>query len=104
MAHVVSLHRYPVKGFEGETLDSVSLVCGAGVPGDRVVGITRGGIAKGSAPFHQLTTNPSLVHYRPGRQLTALTLHERTADARPDLFSDPARLRELFGEQKTWGL
>ncbi|GAB7529178.1 hypothetical protein PS3A_15870 [Pseudomonas sp. 3A(2025)] len=82
MGHVVSLYRYPVKGFHGEALDSVSLTCGQGVPGDRVAGISRGPVAKNAAPFYQLTTHENLVHYRSS-----------------DLLSDPARLREVFGEQ-----
>lgn len=99
MSHVVSLHRYPIKGFQGETLSNVSLVYGEGVPGDRVAGITRGGVAKGAAPFHQLTTNESLVHYRPGENAGTLTLHERKPGANSDLLSDAVRLREIFGEQ-----
>lgn len=46
MSQVVSLYRYPIKGFEGEALDSVSLSSGKGVPDDRVAGIARDGVAK----------------------------------------------------------
>ena len=98
MARVLSLHRYPIKGFEGEILDSVSLVCGEGVPGDRITAITRAG-AVGAAPFQQLTTNENLVHFVPGRCEGGLTLHERGPGASDDLLSNAARLREHFGEQ-----
>lgn len=97
MAHVVSLFRYPIKGFEGESLDRVSLACGQGIPGDRVVGITRSGAPEGAAPFQQLTTNPGLVHFVPGRREGSATLHERRAASASDLLSDPERLAERFG-------
>lgn len=97
MAHVVSLFRYPIKGFEGESLDRVSLVCGQGIPGDRVVGITRSGAPEGAAPFQQLTTNPGLVHFVPGRREGSATLHERKAVSGGDLLTNPERLAERFG-------
>lgn len=99
MAHVVALYRYPIKGFQGETLDCVPLVCGQGVPGDRAAGITRGAVARNAAPFHQLTTNEHLVHFRPGAAAGTLTLHERTPGTGRDLLSDERHLREFFGEQ-----
>lgn len=99
MGHVVSLHRYPIKGFQGETLDRVTLTCGAGVPGDRVAGISRGPVARNAAPFYQLTTHESLVHFRSGTHGGALTLHARASGDSGDLLSDPARLREAFGAQ-----
>lgn len=99
MGQVVSLYRYPIKGFQGEALASVSLSCGQGVPGDRVVGITRGGPAEQAAPFQQLTTNEGLVHYRPGNDAGVLTLHARKPGASGDLLSDPAQIQEAFGEQ-----
>lgn len=99
MGRVVSLHRYPIKGFPGELLSSIPLSCGEGVPGDRVAGITRGNVAPNAAPFHQLTTNESLVHYRLGEHAGALTLHERESSSPGDLMSDLVRLREVFGDQ-----
>jgi ferredoxin-NADP reductase len=79
-------------------LDSVSLTYGEGVPGDRVAAISRGQVAKNTAPFYQLTTHESLVHFCSGQTDDALTLHERGSDASPDLLSDQTRLREVFGE------
>lgn len=99
MAHVVSLFRYPIKGFEGEKLDSVSLEYGKGIPGDRAVAITRNGTAAGAAPYQQLTTNPALVHFLPGKSLGAATLHERQPVPRGDLLTDPELLVECFGVQ-----
>ena len=43
--HIASLHRYPVKGLAGETLDSVELSVGAGVPHDRRFAVLRGDTA-----------------------------------------------------------
>ncbi|WP_457468501.1 MOSC domain-containing protein [Pseudomonas sp. TE21394] len=99
MAHVVSLFRYPIKGFAGEKLDSVSLEYGKGFPGDRAVAITRSGAAAGAAPYQQLTTNPALVHFLPGKSLGAATLHERQPVPRGDLLTDPELLAEFFGAQ-----
>lgn len=99
MAHVVSLFRYPIKGFEGEKLDSVSLEYGKGFPGDRRVAITRSGTTAGAAPYQQLTTNPALVHFVPGQSLGAATLHEKQPVPRGDLLTDPELLAEFFGAQ-----
>lgn len=99
MAHVVSLFRYPVKGFEGEKLDRVSLEYGKGFPGDRAVAITRSGTVAGAAPYQQLTTNSALVHFVPGKSLGAATLHERQSVIRGDLLTDPELLAEFFGVQ-----
>ncbi len=99
MAHVVSLFRYPIKGFEGEKLDSVPLEHGEGFPGDRALAITRSGAVAGAAPYQQLTTNPSLVHFLPGKNAGAATLHERQPMHRGDLLTDPELLAELFGAQ-----
>lgn len=99
MAHVVSLFRYPIKGFEGERLDCVPLEYGKGFPGDRAVAITRSGTAAGAAPYQQLTTNPALVHFLPGKSLGAATLHERQPVPRGDLLTDPELLAEFFGAQ-----
>lgn len=99
MAHVVSLFRYPIKGFEGEKLDCVPLEYGKGFPGDRAVAITRSGTAAGAAPYQQLTTNPALVHFLPGKSLGAATLHERQPVPRGDLLTDPELLAEFFGVQ-----
>lgn len=99
MAHVVSLFRYPIKGFEGEKLDSVSLEYGKGFPGDRAVAITRSGTAAGAAPYQQLTTNPALVHFLPDKSLGAATLYERQPVPRGDLLTDPELLAEFFGVQ-----
>ena len=43
--HVASLHRFPVKGLAGESLDAVDLASGAGVPDDRRFAILRGDTA-----------------------------------------------------------
>ena len=43
--HVASLHRFPVKGLAGETLDAVELSTGAGVPHDRRFAVLRGDTA-----------------------------------------------------------
>ncbi|MFJ4156868.1 MOSC domain-containing protein [Pseudomonas sp. NPDC089752] len=99
MARVISLYRYPVKGFRGETLDQVALRRGEGVPGDRVIGITRGIATAGTAPFHQLTTNADLVHYRPERRADTLGLTEAKSGDAINLFNDLPRLRQAFGEQ-----
>ncbi|WP_349976434.1 MOSC domain-containing protein [Pseudomonas sp. WHRI 8519] len=99
MAHVVSLFCYPIKGFEGEKLDSVSLEYGKGFPGDRAVAITRSGAAAGAAPYQQLTTNSALVHFLPGKSRGAATLHERLPVPRGDLLTDPELLAEFFGVQ-----
>lgn len=40
--HVASLHRYPVKGLAGQSLDAIGLAAGAGVPHDRRFAILRG--------------------------------------------------------------
>jgi uncharacterized protein YcbX len=40
--HVVSLHRFPVKGLAGESLDALELAPGAGVPHDRRFALLRG--------------------------------------------------------------
>ncbi|WP_080999558.1 MOSC N-terminal beta barrel domain-containing protein [Pseudomonas putida] len=71
MAHVVSLFRYPIKGFEGEKLDSVSLEYRKGFPGDRAVAILRSRAAAGAAAYQQLTTYPALVHFLPGKSPVA---------------------------------
>ncbi|WP_313430454.1 MOSC N-terminal beta barrel domain-containing protein, partial [Pseudomonas sp.] len=94
MAHVVSLFRYPIKGFDGEKLDSVSLEYGKGFPGDRAVAITRSGTTAGAAPYQQLTTNPALVHFLPGQSLGAATLHVKQPVPRGDLLTDPELLAE----------
>lgn len=39
---VVSIHRYPIKGFAAEALTSEVLVAGAGFPGDRVFAVENG--------------------------------------------------------------
>lgn len=41
-AHVVSLHRYPVKGFPAEGVARAALEPGAGIPGDRVLAVSDG--------------------------------------------------------------
>lgn len=97
MAHVVSLFRYPIKGFEGERLDCVPLEYGKGFPGDRALAITRSGVAAGAAPYQQLTTNSALVHFLPGKSLGAATLHERQPVPRGDLLTEPELLAEFFG-------
>ena len=99
MARVVSLYRYPVKGFRGETLDQVTLRQGEGVPGDRIIGITRGVATAGSAPFHQLTTNADLVHYWPESHADTWGLVQATSGEKVNLFDDPLLLRQAFGEQ-----
>lgn len=43
--HVASLHRFPVKGIAGESLDAVDLAAGAGVPHDRRFAVLRGDTA-----------------------------------------------------------
>ena len=43
--HVASLHRFPVKGLAGESLDAIDLAPGAGVPDDRRFAILRGDTA-----------------------------------------------------------
>jgi uncharacterized protein len=40
--NVTTLHRYPVKGLAGESLDAIELSAGAGVPDDRRFAILRG--------------------------------------------------------------
>ena len=40
--HVVSLHRFPVKGFPAEDVTRAVLEPGAGVPGDRVLAVSDG--------------------------------------------------------------
>lgn len=39
---IASLHRYPVKGLAGQSLDAIELAAGAGVPHDRRFAILRG--------------------------------------------------------------
>lgn len=99
MGRVVSLYRYPVKGFAGEVLDSVRLRQGEGVPGDRVVGITKGPMANYSAPFHQLTTNADLVHFQRQPAGESLSLVDPRAGDGLDLLASPQRLRQVFGDQ-----
>ncbi|HLR43600.1 MAG TPA: MOSC domain-containing protein, partial [Brevibacterium sp.] len=41
-AHVVSLHRFPVKGFPAEEVAETVLRPGAGIPGDRVLAVSDG--------------------------------------------------------------
>jgi len=43
--HVASLHRFPLKGIAGESLDAVDLAAGAGVPHDRRFAVLRGDTA-----------------------------------------------------------
>ena len=99
MGRVISLHRYPIKGFRGESLSKVLLRQGEGVPGDRVLGIAKGQAAGNGAPFHQLTTNPDLVHYRPEPAGSELGLVEVGKSGGANLFSDTQLLRQIFGEQ-----
>ena len=42
---VTSLHRFPIKGLAGESLDMLELAVGAGVPHDRRFAILRGDTA-----------------------------------------------------------
>jgi uncharacterized protein len=65
---VVSIHRYPIKGFAPEALMSAGLVAGAGFPGDRVFAVENGRSGFDAAkPEHfpkikylQTMRNPSL--------------------------------------------
>lgn len=97
MGLVVSLYRYPIKGFRGENLQEIMLRQGEGIPGDRIIGITRGQAARNGAPFHQLTTNPDLVHYKPETVGNELGLVEAGKSGAVNLFSDMRQLRHVFG-------
>ncbi|MCA0425599.1 MAG: MOSC domain-containing protein [Proteobacteria bacterium] len=53
-AHIVSLHRHPVKGLSPETLDRVLLTAGQHFPGDRLFAIENGPSGFDAAqPVHQ---------------------------------------------------
>ncbi|HVO14015.1 MAG TPA: MOSC N-terminal beta barrel domain-containing protein [Alphaproteobacteria bacterium] len=52
-ATLCALYRYPIKGFTGETLETVSIEPGAGLPGDRKIAVTTG-----AQPFDPATPEP----------------------------------------------
>lgn len=64
---VLNIARYPVKGFNGEALDAVTLAPGAGLPGDRRFAVLRPGAkleAEGHTPktaFLTLSRDPKIA-------------------------------------------
>ncbi|GGJ85171.1 MOSC domain-containing protein [Pseudomonas matsuisoli] len=80
-------------------MDQVALRQGEGVPGDRVVGITKSKAPKSGAPFHQLTTNADLVHFQFQGAGDSLALVDPRTGGDVDLLKSPELLREFFGDQ-----
>ncbi|HJA38348.1 MAG TPA: MOSC domain-containing protein, partial [Candidatus Brevibacterium intestinigallinarum] len=89
-ARVVSLHRYPVKGFPAEEVARAHLEPGAGIPGDRVLAVS-----DGSAPpvpdrwnpwsrFFALKKRPDLAGW------TVRTAPDGTVALTPPVPQDPA--------------
>ena len=76
---VTSLYRYPVKGLSPESLDSVTLTAGSGVPADRVYALLRNDAAfDARAPAWLLKANFLMLMLHP--QLAALQTRYVEAD------------------------
>ena len=101
-ARVVSLHRYPVKGFPAEEVARAHLEPGAGIPGDRVLAVS-----DGSAPpvpdrwnpwsrFFALKKRPDLAAWSVRTDpdgtvaLTPPVMQDPTAEAVAPIRIDPA--------------
>lgn len=88
-AHVVSLHRYPVKGFPAEGIARTALEPGAGIPGDRVLAVSDGTAA--TVPgrwnrwshFFALKKRPDLARW------TVETLEDGSVALTPPADRDP---------------
>ncbi|MCJ9427933.1 MOSC domain-containing protein [Kordiimonas marina] len=80
MASVAAIMRYPVKGLNGQALDSVSLQPGEAIPGDRAFAIRHGEtVFDPAAPVHLSKT-----------KFLALMTHAKLAALRPS-FDDTGR-------------
>jgi uncharacterized protein YcbX len=80
--NVSALHRFPVKGLSGESLESVDLRAGFGFPLDRIFAVT-----DGSLDFDESRPAPA-----PKTQFLMLARHERLARLRTRLRSEDSRL------------
>lgn len=70
-ARLTEIARYPVKGFQGHALSTVTLTPGRGLPMDRVCGLLNGEVAATvedgwipSLAFLRLMRNAELARYR----------------------------------------
>jgi uncharacterized protein YcbX len=83
MARVVSLYRYPVKGFSPEALDSVTLAAERGFPMDRAWAV-----AHGTTAF-----DPAAPAYLPKQKFAMLMRNEALAKLRTRYFDDRGEFR-----------
>lgn len=82
MSSVRSLYRFPVKGLSGESLDSVALIAGKGIPSDRRYAITNG-----AWTFDAATFTP-----RPKTDFLVLLKHEALASLSTQYLDDSETL------------
>ncbi|WP_420346489.1 MOSC domain-containing protein [Pelagibius sp.] len=78
-ARVEQIHRFPVKGLNAESLESVVLTAGAGLPEDRRFALAYGLTTGAKRGFFQLTTEEKLAQLRVAYDAAAplLTIHRQ---------------------------